>query len=209
VVTYDRQGGEDRVAKTEGIAAERGMTLIPPFDDPNIMAGQGTIGLEVVEQTQRHKRRPDAVLVPCGGGGLTSGIATAIKAHLPETEVYAVEPQGFDDTTRSFASGERERNQGPETGLCDALLAPQPGRLTFPINQALCAGGLVVGDDEVFAAMRAAFAQLKLVAEPGGAVALAAALSGKVDLKGRVAVIVMSGGNVDAKLYARAITEGA
>jgi len=208
VITYDRQAGEDRVAITEEIAATRGMTLIRPYDDPDIMAGQGTVGQEIVAQAAEHGAVIDQVLVPCGGGGLTSGVATAVRAALPGVSIYAVEPAGFDDTMRSLASGQRESNDGPETGLCDSLLAPQPGRLTFPVVQKLCAGGLVVSDDEVRAAMRAAFAHLKLVAEPGGAAALAAALSGKTDLAGRTTVVVMSGGNVDPQLYARIIADG-
>jgi threonine dehydratase len=205
VVTYDRAGGDSREEITEALAQSRGLTLVRPFDDPRVIAGQGTAGLEITAQCDERGLMPDAVLVPCGGGGLVSGIATAVSAHWPEAAVHPVEPDGFDDTARSLKTGERQRNDGPEQGLCDALLSPMPGRLTFPVVQRFCAPGLVVSDEEVFVAMRAAFANLKLVVEPGGAVALAAALAGKLDLKGKTAVVVMSGGNVDPALFVRAI----
>ena len=166
------------------------------------MAGQGTAGLEIIEQCRQLDIQPDAVLAPCGGGGLTSGIATAIKSHWPDVSVHPVEPAGFDDTCRSLALGSRQRNQGPEQGLCDALLSPMPGELTFPVLQRLCAPGLVVDDEEVLAAMAAAFANLKLVVEPGGAVALAAVLSGRIDTEGKTVVVVLSGGNVDPGIFA-------
>jgi threonine dehydratase len=205
VVTYDRAGGQDRERITTALAEERGLALVRPFDDPRIMAGQGTAGLEIVEQCAALGIVADAVLVPCGGGGLTSGIATAIKSHWPGTAIHPVEPAGFDDTARSLDAGERQRNAGPEKGLCDALLAATPGALTFAVNQRLCAGGLVVSDQEVFEAMATAFVHLKLVLEPGGAVALAAALAGKLNLQGKTAVAVLSGGNVDPAVFAQAM----
>jgi len=205
IVDYDRKGGVSREAVAAKLADDRGLTLIRPYDEPAVMAGQGTVGLEIAEQAAGLGLVPDLVLVPCGGGGLTAGVATALAAQCPRARVHPVEPQGFDDTARSLAAGERLANDGVESGYCDALLAPQPGALTFAVNRRLCGPGLVVSDADVRVAMHAAFSQLKLVAEPGGAVALAAALAGKVDLKDRVAVVVLSGGNVDPAVYTAAL----
>lgn len=208
IVTYDRYR-ENREAIAERIAAERGAVLIAPYDDLGIIAGQGTLGLELAEQAAALHAALDAVLVPCGGGGLIAGTATALRTRLPELAIYAVEPAGFDDTRRSLAAGRRLANPplSPETlSFCDALLAPMPGALTFPINQRLLAGGLTVDDGEVARAMAAAFAELKIVLEPGGAVALAAALEGKIETRDRTTAVVGSGGNVNAAVFAAAIT---
>jgi len=205
IVTYDRRAGASRERIATELADARGLTLIRPYDEADVMAGQGTVGLEIAAQAAERGLQPDIVLVPCGGGGLTAGIATALADRCPQSAVHPVEPEGFDDTARSLANGERLANSGVETGFCDALLAPQPGALTFAINRALCGDGLVVSDAEVRTAMLAAFTHLKLVAEPGGAVALAAALTGKVTLDSRTAVAVLSGGNVDAAVYATAL----
>ena len=205
VVLYDRVG-EDRRAIAEAIAAREGATLVPPFDDAAIMAGQGTVGLEIADQLDAMGATADAVLVPCCGGGLTAGIATAAEALMAGTTVHAVEPRGFDDTARSLAAGERVRNAGPESGFCDALLTPTPGELTFAVNRRLVAGGLVVDDDEVRSAMAAAFTYLKIVVEPSGAVALAAALSGSYEIRDKTVVAVASGGNVAGDVFCAALS---
>jgi threonine dehydratase len=202
VVLYDRER-EDREAIGRRIAAERNLTLVPPYDDPWIIAGQGTAGLEIAQQCRELGVAPDVVMVCCSGGGLTAGIATAIKAMLPATAVYAVEPDGFDDTVRSLRAGERLSILPGQKSLCDALMTPTPGELTFAINRVLLAGAVSVSDAEVEAAMVAAFRHFKLVVEPGGAAALAAALAGKVAVAGKTVVAVATGGNVDPPLYAQ------
>jgi len=204
VVLYDRDR-EDRAAIAHKIADERGATLVPPFDDPLIIAGQGTIGREIVEDLSMLGLKPDLVLVGCSGGGLIAGTALGVKARVPDAVFYAVEPAGFDDTLRSFASGNRERNARMSGSICDALLTDRPGEITFPINRALVGQGLTVTDDEVARAVRYAFEELKLVVEPGGAVGLAAMLAGKVELAGKIVAGVLSGGNVDAEMFGKLI----
>jgi len=204
VVLYDRDR-EDRAAIAHKIADERGATLVPPFDDPLIIAGQGTIGREIVEDLSTLGLKPDLVLVGCSGGGLIAGTALGVKARVPDAVFYAVEPAGFDDTLRSFASGNRERNARMSGSICDALLTDRPGEITFPINRALVGQGLTVTDDEVARAVRYAFEELKLVVEPGGAVGLAAMLAGKVELAGKIVAGVLSGGNVDAEMFGKLI----
>jgi threonine dehydratase len=202
---YDR-ARESREAIGAEIAAQTGAALIKPYDDPRIIAGQGTVGLELAEQARDRGVVPDLALVPCGGGGLIAGCALALTAAFPGIAIYAVEPDGLDDTRRSLEAGERVANAPGATSICDALLLPTPGELTFAINRQLLAGGLTVSDDEVRSAIAFAFRHLKLVVEPGGAVALAAVLSAKLPLERRIAVIVLSGGNVDPALFAAAIT---
>jgi len=204
IVPFDR-AKDDREAIARRIAAEEGRALIAPFDDAGVIAGQGTVGLEIARQSEALGARPDALLVPCGGGGLVAGCGLAIKANLPATAIYACEPEGFDDTARSLATGERQGNRPGAASIADALLAPMPGVITFAINRRYLAGGLVVTDAEAMAAMAAAFRHLKIVVEPGGAVALAAVLSGRFDARGKTVVVVASGGNVDPATYARAI----
>lgn len=201
IITYDRYTG-DREAIARETAAERGAEVVPSFDHPHIIAGQGTVGLEIAEQSQAMGLPADQVLICCGGGGLTSGSAIALQARLPNVEIYAVEPEGFDDTTRSLRAGERVSVDPTARSICDALLTESPGRITFEIMQRLVSGGLVVTEEDVKAAMRFAFQNLKIVVEPGGAVALAAILSGKIDAAGKTTAIVISGGNVDAELFA-------
>ncbi|HUO21923.1 MAG TPA: threonine/serine dehydratase [Caulobacteraceae bacterium] len=207
VVLYDRHA-QSREAIGMALARERGATIVPPFDDPLIIAGQGTVGLEIVAQAQAAGAALGQVLVCCGGGGLVAGTATAIKAAAPSVEVYAVEPRAFDDTARSLASGRREQVDPGARSICDALMAPSPGVLTFPINRALLSGGLVVDDDQVCEAMRFAFQAMKLVVEPGGAVALAAALHGLAPAAEGDLAVVLSGANVDAAQFAEILGGG-
>ena len=198
VLLYDR-AREDREAIARAIAEQRGATLVPPYDDPLVIAGQGTAGREIVDDLAAENIVPDVVIVNASGGGLTAGIALAVKARAPKACVYTAEPQGFDDHARSFRSGQREVNAAASGSICDALMSPTPGRITFAINRALVADGLTVSDSEVAQAVAFAFRELKLVVEPGGAVGLAALLTGKV------AVAVLSGGNVDPELFHRLV----
>ena len=207
VITYDRYTG-DREAIARSIAAERGAVVVPSYDHDYIMAGQGTVGLEIARDLQALGITPDEVLVNCGGGGLIAGSATALKAAFPDVNVHTVEPEDFDDTARSLASGKRETIRDDARSICDALQASAPGELTFEVNRRLLSAGLAVSDAEVRAAMRFAFRHLKLVVEPGGAAALAALLSGKLDTAGKTVVVVISGGNVDLELYAEIQKEG-
>jgi len=200
VVTYQRLG-EDREAIGREIAERTGAAIVRPFDDPRIIAGQGTVGLELAEQAAARGATLDAVTVCCGGGGLVAGCALALSHLVPGVAVHSVEPAAFDDTARSLAAGQRLGNPPEARSFCDALLSPMPGELTFAINSRLLAGGLAVSDMEVAHAMRLAFRHLKLVIEPGGAVALAAALAGKLPVRGRTVGVVVSGGNVDAELF--------
>lgn len=204
VIPFDRHN-TDRDALAARLAAERGATLIPPFDHPHVIAGQGTVALELIEDAQAQGLTIDSFAVCTGGGGLTAGCVLAFEALAPNAEAYAVEPEGWDDTARSLAAGRRLAVETPGSGLCDALLSKQPGALTFPINHRHLAGGVVVTEAEVFRAMRFAFEHLKIVAEPGGAVALAAVLAGKVAAKGGVIGVVISGGNADPAVFARAL----
>jgi threonine dehydratase len=204
LVLYDRVR-DDREAIAEAIAAERGATLVPPYDDALIIAGQGTAGREIVEDLSALGLKPDVVVVTASGGGLTAGIALAVKSRVPTAALYTAEPQGFDDHARSFKSGQREQNAALTGTICDALMARMPGKLTFAINRSLVGAGVVASDEEVAAAVAFAFAELKLVVEPGGAVALAALLNRKIDVTGKVAVAVLSGGNVDPELFSRLV----
>jgi len=204
IVLYDR-AREDREAIARDIAARRSATLVPPYDDPYVIAGQGTTGREVIDDLAAAGIAPDVVVVSASGGGLTAGIALAVKARVPAARLYTAEPQGFDDHARSFRTGKREINNAATGSICDALLSPMPGKLTFAINRVLVGEGVAASDEEVAAAVAFAFRELKLVVEPGGAVALAALLVGKIDVKGKVAVAVLSGGNVDPELFHRLV----
>ncbi|MBX4928004.1 threonine ammonia-lyase [Rhizobium binae] len=203
VVLYDRANG-DRDAIGARLSAERGLTLIKPFDEPLVIAGQGTTGLEISEQVEEEGVTSADVLVPCGGG-LTSGIALALEASAPGLRVRPCEPRDFDDTARSLASGRIERNASISGSICDAILTPQPGNITFPILKRLAGAGIVVTDEESLRAMALAFTRLKIVVEPGGAVALAAALFHGEVLESDAVIAVTSGGNVDADLFATAL----
>ena len=202
VVLYDR-ATEDRDAIGARIAAERGLTLIKPYDDPLVIAGQGTVGLELAEQAAEAGIAEAPVFVCCGGGGLSSGIALALEARAPGLQVRTAEPQGFDDMARSLASGQRQRNTAPSGSICDAILTPTPGELTVPILSRLAGPGAVITDDQALQAMVLAFTHLRIVLEPGGAAALAAALFGK-DLPDTV-IAVATGGNVDPATFATAL----
>ncbi len=204
VVLYDR-AREDREAIARDIAEKRGAVLVPPYDDPLIIAGQGTAGREIVEDLAAEGLVPDLVIVNASGGGLTAGIALAVKARVPQARLLTAEPAGFDDHVRSFESGRRESNAALTGTICDALMAQSPGRITFEINRALVGAGVSATDEEVGRAVAFAFRELKLVVEPGGAVALAAVLAGKIDMRGKIAVAVLSGGNVDPDLFARLV----
>lgn len=200
VVLYDR-ANDDRNAIAAELSTARGLTLIKPFDEPQVIAGQGTCGLEIAEQAKSEGVTNADVLVCCGGGGFASGIALALEADAPGLRVRPVEPEGFDDMARSLASGVIESNSRRAGSLCDAIITPQPGDLTFPIISRLAGPGLVVSEDEALHAVALAFSRLKLVAEPGGAVALAAALFHGDEIEGGDVIVTISGGNVDADVF--------
>ena len=205
VIFYDRLT-ESREAIAARISEERGAVVVPAFDDPHIIAGQGTVGLELMAQAQALGARPDVVVTPIGGGGLMAGVSTAVKALWPDTALVGVEPEVFDDTLRSLQKGERVVTKPTSRSLCDALESPAPGELTFPIMLKNVADVALVSDAEVAEAMRYAFSTLKLVLEPGGSAPLAALLAGKVQLFGGSTVcLVLSGGNVDPDLFGRVI----
>lgn len=203
VVLYDR-ATEDRDAIGADLAATRELALVKPFDDAQVIAGQGTVGLEIAEQAAEAGINAACVLTCCGGGGLTAGIALALESRAPHLKVRPCEPAGFDDTARSLISGKRERNAATTGSICDAIVTPSPGEITFPILHRLCGPGLVVSDDEACRAVALAFHHLRIVLEPGGAVALAAALF-RQDLPDTV-IATASGGNVDAGLFADILT---
>ena len=204
VVLYDRSA-ESREEIGAALAEECGLTLIRPYDEPQVIAGQGTTGLEIAAQAAEVGVREADVLVCCGGGGLTAGIALALEADAPGLRVRPVEPEGFDDMARSLQSGRIERNNATSGNICDAILTPCPGDITFPIIRRLCGAGLVVSEDEALMAVAQAFLRLKVVAEPGGAVALAAALCRQDAIEGADVIVTISGGNVDPTLFATAL----
>jgi threonine dehydratase len=206
IVEYDR-ALESREEIAARLATERGATLVPSYDDADIIAGQGTTGLEIAEQAAELGLTLDDVVVCCSGGGLTAGIAIAIAHLAPQAGVWTAEPAAYDDYRRSLAAGRRQRNDpGAPPSICDALLAPIPGELTFAINRPLLRGGLAVSDDEVRQAIVFAARTLKLVVEPGGAVALAAVLAGKLGARGRTVAVTLSGGNIEDALLAGLLT---
>ena len=206
VVLYDRAAGESREAAAAPLVAERGLTLIKPYDEPEVIAGQGTTGLEIAEQAAALGITQAEVLVCCGGGGLTSGVALALEDRAPQMRVRPVEPEGFDDVTRSLISGQIETNPAPTGSLCDAILTPSPGEITWPILTRLCGSGIVITDAEAQHAMALAFQRLKIVIEPGGAAALAAALFHPDRIEGDTVIAIATGGNVDAAVFAESLT---
>ncbi|MGB0799205.1 MAG: threonine ammonia-lyase [Planktomarina sp.] len=206
VVLYDRSS-EDRHAIGAALAEERGLTLIQPYDEPQVIAGQGTCGLEIAEQANALGITDADVLMCCGGGGLTAGVALALQADAPTLRVRPVEPVDFDDVTRSLAAGHHCSNAAMSGSICDAIVTPTPGQLTFPILKRLCGPGIVVPDEDCLHAMAVAFARLKVVMEPGGAIALAAALFHGTQITGDTVICVASGGNVDSEMFQRALQE--
>ncbi|OLS50894.1 threonine ammonia-lyase [Rhodovulum sulfidophilum] len=204
VVTYDRATG-DRDAIGAELAEARGLTLVRPFDDPQVIAGQASCGLEIAAQAADEGIAAAEVLVPCGGGGLTSGVALALEARAPGFRVRPVEPEGFDDVARSLASGRIETNTRRAGSLCDAIQTPAPGALTFPVMARLCGPGIAVTEDEALRAMAAAFERLKIVLEPGGAVALAAALYHPEAVAGEAVIAIGTGGNVSTETFRMAL----
>ncbi len=204
VILYNRVE-ENREELGISIAKKRGLTLIKPYDNERVIAGQGTLGLELASQLSKHAIGNADVLVCCGGGGLTAGVAIALAESAPNLKVRPCEPRHYDDTSRSLISGKREVNIGFHNSICDAILTPTPGELTFPILRKLVGQGLVVSDLEVLITMAHIFQRLKLIVEPGGAVALAAALFRKDQIKGDTVVVVLTGGNTDVKTFKRAL----
>ena len=206
VVPFDRYS-EDREQIAASIADERGAALVPPFDHPDVVAGQGTLGFELAAAAQARNIDLAAALIPCGGGGLIAGCSLALKAVFPGCEIHAVEPEGYDDTARSLAAGTRQKLESMPPTLCDGLMAATPGAISFAINKDVLAGACDVGDEEILDAIALAARHLKLVVEPSGAVALAAALRGKHSRHSCIGVVV-SGGNVDAAVLVRALSAG-
>ena len=204
VVLYDRDK-EDREGIARALAEKRGATLVPPYDDPFIIAGQGTAGREIMEDLTALGLKPDIAVIGASGGGLAAGISLALKARAPDVKIYTAEPEDFDDTARSFRSGKREHNARMSGTICDALMSNTPGNITFAINRELIGDGITASDEEVARAVAFAFRELKLVVEPGGAIGLAALLAGQVDVKGKIVVAVLSGGNVDPELFSKLV----
>jgi threonine dehydratase len=204
IVLYDRDS-QDRDAITAEIVARSGAALIHPYENEFVIAGQGTAGLEAADDLAAAGLVADRVLVCCGGGGLTAGVAIAIQSRFPAAKVHSVEPVGFDDYRRSLEQGGRVRNERLGGSACDALLTPAPGELSFAINRMRLSPGLAVSDAQAFDAMRFAFAELKIVLEPGGAVALAALLAQERAHAGETILVIASGGNADPALYARVL----
>jgi threonine dehydratase len=204
IIIYDRNT-EDREEIGSRLRDEHGAVLVPPYDDPDVIAGQGTVGLEIAAQSRAAGIELDAVAACASGGGLVAGIAIAMQRSCPRAAVHVCEPAGFDDHVRSLAADIRLANPPGGRSICDALLATMPGELTFSINRRLLSGGIAVEEDEILHAMAVAFRDYKLVVEPGGAVALAAALAGRLPVEGRSVAVVCSGGNVDPAMFARAL----
>ncbi|MGB0843231.1 MAG: threonine ammonia-lyase [Alphaproteobacteria bacterium] len=206
IVTFDRYK-EDRFAVFAELIAKTGAVAIPPYDDPYVIAGQGTAGLESASDLVEMGIKPDLALVCCGGGGLTAGFSLAMKDAFPDASVYACEPENYDDTKLSLEAGTQIGIDTSVPSICDAIITPKPGELTFPINKQTLSGALVCSDDEALEAVAFAFEHLKLVVEPGGAIALAALLSGKIDAKGKTVVLTLSGGNIDPQMMQRALNK--
>ena len=204
IVEYDRNT-ENREEIGKAIAKEQNAIIIPPFDDVNVIIGQGTAGLEAVEQLKEINVIPDIVLCCCGGGGLIAGVSTSIKANYPNAQIYSVEPENFDDTKKSLEADMIIENTMQHLSICDALLANKPGNITFEINRKNLSGGISVSDTESLIAMKIAYKYFKIVLEPGGAVALAAAISKKIDIKNKNVLVIASGGNVDSHIFEKCL----
>ena len=206
IATYDRDT-QDYNDVVEKLRQETGRVHVPPSADPRVLAGAGTAALELYEQAKAMGADPDAVLIPCGGGGLTAATAIVFNALSPETQVYAAEPATFDDTRRSLAAGERLANPKGARTICDAIMTPMPNAVTFPINLDLLAGGAIATDEEVRAAMRFAYQYYKIVIEPGAAVGIAAVLNGLIEIRERTVATVVTGGNIDPARFCKLINE--
>ena len=204
IVTYDRRT-ESREAIAARIAAQSGATVVPSFDDPHVIAGQGTIGREIAKQERRYDAAADFVVVPCSGGGLASGIALGLSGKSPATQVVTVEPEGYDGARLSLERGERISAEGNRSTIADALTSPSPGLLPFAILHSRGARGVAVSDAELARAVAFAATRLKLMVEPGGAAGLAAILSGAFAAPGRNIVVVISGGNIDPEMLKRCL----
>ena len=204
VVTYDRYS-ESREDIGAALSQKLNADLIKPYDDVRVIAGQGTVGMEIAHQAATMGIVPDALLCCCGGGGLIAGTSIALHAHFPDTKIWCAEPEFYDDTKRSLESGERQRAQTEKTSICDAIVTPEPGVLTFPINRIHLSGGAVVSDEHVLKTVATLFKHLKIIVEPGGAVAVAAALTGQIPKDAQTIVAVASGGNIDADMFKRAL----
>ena len=202
VVLYDRRK-QRREDIGEAYLREHGGTLVRPYDDRFVIAGQGSTALEILDQAGEAGAEIDQIIAPCGGGGLLAGIALAFADRSPTTRIYGAEPEGFDDLARSLREGKRRSNSRIDGSICDAIMTPHTGDLTYPILARHAAAAFALSDEEVTAAMRTAFEHFKVVIEPGGAVALAAVLAGKCDPRGRTSVVVASGGNCDPADFAR------
>ena len=206
IIFYNREK-ENRETIGKRLAKEREAFIVPPYDDIDVIGGQGTVGLEAASQALMEDMIPDIALIPCGGGGLIAGCSIPLKTHFPSIKIHPVEPQGFDDTTRSLAARKRMKNSTNASSICDSLLVSTPGRITFKINLEHLSEGIVVTDDQVKSAIRFAFQHLKLVVEPGGAVGLAALLTNIARYKNRTVLLVLSGGNVDEAIFSRILNE--
>jgi len=205
IIFYNRNT-ENREKIGSAIAKKYNLLIIPPYDDKYVIAGQGTIGLEIIKQIKQYNLSPDKILVPTGGGGLVAGIATAIKKKYKNTSIYTVEPNHFADYSKSLKSKKIIKNSMNKVSICDSLLAQEPGKITFKINKALIKKGLTVTENQVLKAVNYAYKNLGLVVEPGGAVALAAILNNKINIKKKTVIAVLSGSNIDPLVFKRAIT---
>ena len=208
IVTYNRYT-ESREKIGAEIAARKKANLIKPYDDIRVITGQGTVGLEIAQQTTAMGVRPDAILCCCGGGGLIAGLSIAVHAHMPDVKIWSAEPEFYDDTKRSLETGRIETADLSHQSICDAIVTPEPGQLTFPINQQHLSGGAVVSDKMTLRTIATLFKHLKIIVEPGGAVAVAAALNNQHPTDAGVIVAVASGGNIDADMFKRALDAGA
>ena len=204
VVEYDRATG-DREAISEELVAQTGAILVPSYDDFHIMAGQGTAGLEIAEDLQAAGIKPDQLVCCAGGGGLVAGTGLAMNAFFPECEIWAAEPEDFDDHRKSLAAGKRVANERKSGSLQDAIITPMPGALTFQLNQQQLAGGVTASDADTLTAMAFIWKHVKLVAEPGGATAFASLLNGQIETRGKTTVVLITGGNVDPAVFRQAL----
>lgn len=205
VVLYDRHT-EDREAIGQQLAQQHKLTLIPPYNDADIIAGQGTLGLEAAHQLEALGLVPDQAIGPIGGGGLITGSATALQHHFPNIVLWGAEPEGHDDAARSIAAGQRLSNNNPPASICDAIVTPTVGDLTFPMMRRYLAGAKAVSDQHVLAAMALCMQQLKVVVEPGGCVGLAAILNDSLEVNDKTTLVILSGGNADPAMLSLALT---